>query len=83
MSYKIRSKENNKLEVEIKISQEKWEESVEKSYEETKGKYSVQGLEKEKHQEKLLKNNMAKEFSSIMRWKLLLLMNITHSSMQI
>ena len=42
MSYKIRSKENNKLEVEIKISQEKWEESVEKSYEETKGKYTVQ-----------------------------------------
>lgn len=83
MSYKIRSKENNKLEVEIKISQEKWEESVEKSYEETKGKYSVQGFRKGKAPRKVIENNMAKEFSSIMRWKLLLLMNIMHSSMQI
>ena len=54
MSYKIRSKENNKLEVEIKISQEKWEESVEKSYEETKGKYSVQGFRKGKAPRKVI-----------------------------
>ena len=57
MSYKIRSKENNKLEVEIKISQEKWEESVEKSYEETKGKYSVQGFRKGKAPRKVIEKN--------------------------
>ena len=34
MSYKIRKQEKNKLEVEIKISPEKWEESVQKAYEE-------------------------------------------------
>ena len=54
MSYKIRSKEKNNLEVEILISQEKWEESIQKSYEETKGKYSVQGFRKGKAPRKVI-----------------------------
>lgn len=54
MSYNIRKNENNKLEVEIVISQEKWEESIQKSYEETKGKYSVQGFRKGKAPRKVI-----------------------------
>lgn len=54
MSYNIRKKEKNVLEVEIKISQEKWEESIQKSYEETKGRYSVQGFRKGKAPRKVI-----------------------------
>lgn len=54
MSYKIRSQENNKLEVEISISQEKWEQSIQKSYEETKNKYTVQGFRKGKAPRKVI-----------------------------
>lgn len=54
MSYRIRKKENNKMEVEIIISQEKWEESIQKSYEETKSKYSVQGFRKGKAPRKVI-----------------------------
>ncbi len=54
MSYTIRKKENNQLEVEIKISQEKWEQSIQKSYEETKGKYTVQGFRKGKAPRKVI-----------------------------
>ena len=54
MSYNIRKNENNKLEVEIVISQEKWEESIQKSYEETKGRYSVQGFRKGKAPRKVI-----------------------------
>ena len=54
MSYNIRKKENDKLEVEIKISQEKWEESIEKSYEQTKHKYTVQGFRKGKAPRKVI-----------------------------
>ena len=54
MSYTIRKKENNQLEVEIKISQEKWEESIQKSYEETKNKYTVQGFRKGKAPRKVI-----------------------------
>lgn len=54
MSYNIRKNENDKLEVEIKISQEKWEESIEKSYEQTKHKYTVQGFRKGKAPRKVI-----------------------------
>lgn len=54
MSYNIRKKENNNLEVEIKISQEKFEECVQKAYEETKHKYSVQGFRKGKAPRKVI-----------------------------
>lgn len=54
MSYKIRSKEKNNLEVEIVISEKKWEESLQKAYEETKNKYSVQGFRKGKAPRKVI-----------------------------
>lgn len=54
MSYKIRSKEKNKIEVEIKISPEKWEECLQKSYEEEKGKFSIQGFRKGKAPRKVI-----------------------------
>ena len=54
MSYNIRKKEKNVLEVEIKISQEKWEKSIQKSYEETKGRYAVQGFRKGKAPRKVI-----------------------------
>lgn len=54
MSYKIRSKEKNNLEVEIVISEKKWEESLQKAYEETKNKYSVQGFRRGKAPRKVI-----------------------------
>lgn len=54
MSYKIRSKEKNSLEVEIVISEKKWEESLQKAYEETKNKYSVQGFRRGKAPRKVI-----------------------------
>lgn len=54
MSYKIRKQEKNKLEVEIKISPEKWEESVQKAYEEEKSKFSIQGFRKGKAPRKVI-----------------------------
>lgn len=54
MSYKIRSKEKNNLEVEIVISEKKWEESLKKAYEETKNKYSVQGFRRGKAPRKVI-----------------------------
>jgi trigger factor len=54
MSYKIRKRENNKLEVEIKISTEKWEESVQKAYEEEKSRFSIQGFRKGKAPRKVI-----------------------------
>lgn len=54
MSYKIRNKEKNKLEVEIKISPEKWEECLQKCYEEEKGKFAIQGFRKGKAPRKVI-----------------------------
>ncbi|MDD4110295.1 MAG: trigger factor [Clostridia bacterium] len=54
MSYKIRNKEKNKLVVEIKINPEKWEECLQKCYEEEKGKFSVQGFRKGKVPRKVI-----------------------------
>ena len=54
MSYKIRKKEKNNLEVEIVITEKKWEESLQKAYEETKNKYAVQGFRKGKAPRKVI-----------------------------
>ena len=54
MSYKIRKNENNKIEVEILVSEEKWQQSLEKAYEETKNKYSIQGFRKGKAPRKVI-----------------------------
>ncbi len=54
MSYKIRKREKNKLEVEILISPERWEESIRKSYEEQKNRFSVQGFRKGKAPRKVI-----------------------------
>ena len=68
--------EKNKYQIKIKISPEEWEGFVEQAYEEEKGKYSVQGLERVKLQEKLLKKIMAKMFFLIQLLILLLPRNI-------
>ena len=58
MSYKLEVKKN-KIEVEIKISPEKWEECLQKLWR-RKGKFSIQGFRRQSSR-KVIENNMAKE----------------------
>ena len=57
MSYKITKREKNNLELEITIDAEKWEECVEKTYEEEKSRFSVQGFRKGKAPRKVIEKN--------------------------
>ncbi len=54
MSYTIRKQEKNTIEVELKISPETWEKSLECAYEEEKGKFSIQGFRKGKAPRKVI-----------------------------
>ena len=57
MSYKITKRDKNNVELEITISPEKWEECVEKTYEQEKNRFSVQGFRKGKAPRKVIEKN--------------------------
>ena len=52
MKYNIEKLQNKNLQLKLELDSKEWEALVEDSYNKTKGKYKVEGLEMEKHQEK-------------------------------
>ncbi len=49
--------ENNTLKLNVKLSNEVWEDAVQKAYEKTKGKFNIQGFRKGKAPKKVIEKN--------------------------